>query len=124
MKTQHQEQFRNIWETSVSAWKADTELDKQTIFKKCLSKDCIYRDPIVVAKGWPELVSYMLEFHKMTPGGHFVTREFKSHNNRSIAEWDMCTGDGTIVGNGISYGEYNKTGQLISMTGFFDLPEE
>jgi hypothetical protein len=55
--------------------------------------------------------------------GHFVTREFKSHNNRSITQWNMCTGDGSVVGVGISYGEYNSEGQLTAMTGFFDPPE-
>jgi len=108
------------WDTYVSSWKASSESKKLILFKECLSTSCIYRDPVIVAKGWDELISYMLEFHKMIPGGHFVTREFKSHNNRSIAEWDMCAGDGAVISIGISYGEYNEDGQLIAMTGFFD----
>jgi len=120
MNKQYQEQ----WLRYTAAWKAKTEVEKRALFEQCLSPDCTYRDPLVVAQGWNALVTYMLEFHKTIPGGHFVTREFKSHNSRSIAEWTMCAGDGSELGVGISYGEYNAEGQLTSMTGFFDSPEE
>lgn len=119
MKTSHKDQ----WDSYSAAWKVSTEAEKRALFEKCLAPDCVYRDPLAVAEGWDALVSYMLEFHKMIPGGHFVTREFKSHNDRSIAEWDMCAGDGSVVGVGISYGEYNEAGQLVSLAGFFDTPE-
>ena len=114
---------QQIWEIYTSSWKAATSKEKQELFEQSLTSNCTYRDPLEVTHGWDALISYMLEFHKMIPGGHFITREFKSHNNRSIAEWNMCSGDGTIVGNGISYGEYNEEGKLTSMNGFFDPPE-
>ncbi len=119
MNAQHQSQ----WELYTSAWKVSTEAEKRALFEQSLAPECIYRDPLTVAEGWDALASYMLEFHNMIPGGHFVTREFKAHNNRSIAEWNMCAGDGTVVGVGISYGEYNSTGKLVSMAGFFDAPD-
>ncbi len=119
MISQHQDQ----WEFYTTAWKVKTEAEKHALFEKCLATDCVYHDPHAVTESWDALASYMLEFHKMVPGGHFVTREFNSHNNRSIAEWDMCAGDGTVVGVGISYGEYNEAGQLTSMSSFFDPPE-
>lgn len=119
MTIQHQTQ----WELYATAWKVKTEAEKHTLFEQSLARECIYRDPLTVAKGWDALTAYMLEFHTMIPGGHFVTREFKAHNDRSIAEWNMCAGDGSVVGVGISYGEYNSAGKLTSMTGFFDVPD-
>jgi len=113
-------QHREIWDLYSAAWKAETKEEKLDLFTKSLSKDCIYRDPLIVAEGWDALLSYMLEFHEMIPGGHFVTREFKFHHNRSITEWNMCLRDGTVAGTGISYGEYNDAGQLKSMCGFFE----
>ena len=120
MAKQHQE----TWEIYTSAWKAIKEEDKRALFDKSLATNCIYRDPLIVADGWEALLSYMLDFHKTIPGGYFVTREFKSHNNRSISEWDMRACDGTVIGVGISYAEYNRDGKLTSMTGFFDSNEE
>ena len=34
----------------------------------------------------------------------------------------MVGGDGTVLGEGISYGEYADDGRLRTMTGFFDTP--
>lgn len=111
-----------MWETYASAWKVESKNEKLELFEQCLAPECIYRDPLTVADGFEELSNYMMEFHKMVPGGHFVTQNFKTHNNRSIAQWNMCAGDGTIVGDGISYGEYNDAGKIIAMSGFFELP--
>lgn len=113
-----------IWETYASAWKAATREEKLILLNDSLVPECIYRDPLTVANGFNDLLNYMSEFHTMIPGGHFVTQDFKSHNNRCIAQWNMCAGDGSVVGEGISYGEYSETGKLLSMTGFFDLPKE
>ena len=115
---------QKVWETYTSTWRAKTELEKRKAFAECLSIDCIYRDPLVVADGWDALIAYMLDFHKTVPGGYFVTREFKSHNQRSISEWNMCAENGTVIGIGISYGEYNAEGKLTSMSGFFDSTQE
>jgi hypothetical protein len=34
----------------------------------------------------------------------------------------MHSGDGAVVGDGVSFGEYDAQGRLQSMTGFFDDP--
>lgn len=119
MKNDHQA----TWETYTASWKAGTKAEKERLFQQSLAQECVYRDPLAVAAGWEEISTYMLDFHQMVPGGHFVTREFKSHNNRSISQWDMCAGDGSVVGVGISYGEYNDQGKLTAMTGFYDTPQ-
>lgn len=114
--------FENIWEIYTSSWKAESAKDKRLIFEKCLDDGCVYNDPLAVTTGWDELVEYMLDFHKQIPGGHFVTNYFLAHNNQSIARWDMKNAGNIILGEGISYGKYNESGKLISMTGFFETP--
>lgn len=115
--------FKLIWETYTSAWKAETAAQKLAIFEKCLTKQATYTDPLAATKGWDELVSYMLDFHQQVAGGHFVTHYFLAHHNRSIAKWDMCAADGSKIGEGISYGVYDTKGKLVAMTGFYDTPE-
>ena len=115
--------FNETWELYTSSWKTETSEDKRAIFAKCLDAACVYNDPLIRTKGWDELLKYMLDFHKQIPGGHFVTKYFLAHSNKSIAKWDMKNGDSTILGEGISYGEYNNEGRLVSMTGFFETPE-
>lgn len=112
--------FKNIWETYSSAWKAETAEQKLALLASSVSADATYTDPTGVRNGYDELIAYMLEFHTQVPGGHFVLTYFLAHHDKSIAKWDMCTGDGTKVGDGVSYGAYNANGKLSAMTGFFD----
>lgn len=115
--------FKTTWETYVAAWKAHNSSEKQTLFKSCLTPSCQYTDPLVTTTGWNELEAYMLDFQQQVPGGHFITTYFLAHNYKSIAKWQMHDINNNLVGDGISYGEYNKEGKLISMTGFFDTPQ-
>jgi hypothetical protein len=115
---------KQIWETYVASWKSDSLAKKRILFAQSLDKACEYNDPLVKVKGWNELEKYMLDFHSQVPGGYFVTTHFLSHHHKSIATWEMKNADNTVLGDGISYGEYNKNGLLISVSGFFELPNQ
>jgi hypothetical protein len=114
--------MKDIWETYVATWKQPSAQAKADSLAISVEAACTYRDPIVTATGHAALIEYMLTFHKQVPGGHFVTTYFNAHNARSIAKWNMVTGDGTVIGDGVSYGEYAPNGKLITMTGFFEVP--
>src|SRR4051812_32753598 len=98
-------ELRDVWERYVATWKAASVAEKREIFPTCLAPACVYTDPLTQAKGWDELVSYMLGFHEQLPGGYFVTEQFLSHGRRSVARWKMRNGAGASVGEGISYAE-------------------
>ncbi len=114
--------YRGIWETYAMSWKADSREEKLTLFEQSLTEDCRYIDPLGTANGWQELADTMLGFNDNVPGGHFITTRFIAHHKKSIANWEMRNSEGTVLGDGISYGEYNEEGKLVAMTGFFDLP--
>ncbi len=113
---------KKIWETYAASWKAETSAEKRQLFEQCLAPDFQYNDPLILTKGWDELDAYMLDFHKQIPGGYFVTTWFFAHSGKSIAQWEMRGGDDAVLGTGISYGEHNEDGKLISETGFFEPP--
>jgi len=114
--------FEKTWELYTSSWKAESVEEKRTIYELCLDTQCEYNDPVTKTKGWDDLASYMLDFHKQIPGGHFVTNYFLAHNNQSIAKWVMRNRENTVLGEGVSYGKYNEAGKLVAMTGFFETP--
>ena len=114
--------FETTWETYAASWKAPTAEEKRSLYEQSLSPDCVYTDPLTQARGWTELLAYMLDFHRQVPGGHFVTVEFIAHHQRSMARWKMCNGDDAVLGEGVSYGEYDDDGKLVVMTGFFEPP--
>jgi SnoaL-like domain len=114
--------FAETWETYASAWAARDRADKLALLGRSVAQHAAYRDPAAECRGHDELVGYMLEFHKQVPGGHFETTYFLVHHGRSIAKWNMMSGAGEKVGEGVSYGEYGNDGMLVAMTGFFEVP--
>jgi hypothetical protein len=112
------------WETYTSAWQAAGAEAKALALQASVDGDCVYRDPLVQAEGHAALVDYMLDFHRQVPGGFFRTTSFRAHASRSAAAWQMCSADGAVIGDGISYAEYGADGKLLAMTGFFDVPAQ
>jgi hypothetical protein len=121
--TEHAER-EAIWESYVAAWKADGPGAKRELLGRCVAPTSVYTDPLCTTTGVDELVAYMVDFHRQVPGGHFVTTHFLAHHSRSIARWNMVNGQGEVIGEGISYGEYDGSGRLTAMTGFFETPAD
>lgn len=116
--SEYEQPERIIWETYAESWKVPAD-EKKARYVDSLAPDCVYTDPLTQAQGWDELLAYMVEFHQQVPGGHFVTKRFEVHHDVSLAHWDMVAGDGSVVGEGASYGRYGDDGKLVAMTGFF-----
>ena len=114
--------YREIWETYAGAWRAGERADKLTALDRSVARCAVYRDPAVECRGHDDLVEYMLQFHQQVPGGRFETTYFLVHHARSIARWNMVSGAGEKIGEGLSYGEYDSDGMLVAMTGFFEIP--
>ena len=114
--------LESIWETYVSAWKLTSKAAQRERLGGCLAADCVYTDPLTVARGVEALLEYMAAFHEQVPGGHFVTVQFFSHHERCAARWKMVNATGEPLDEGVSYGEYDETGRLKRMTGFFNPP--
>lgn len=114
--------LRTAWETYASIWKMTDRQARQAACEVALAPDCLYTDPLGQAQGWEALIDNMEDFHRQIPGGHFVTTSFQVHHGRSLATWNMVTGDGTVAGTGSSYASYDEHGKLTSMNGFFEVP--
>jgi SnoaL-like domain len=111
-----------VWEQYAAAWKVAAADEKLALLRGAVSPACVYTDPTTRLEGHDALLEYLLAFHQQVPGGHFVTERFFSHHQRSAARWTMRGAAGEVLGDGISYGEYDDGGRLVRMTGFFDLP--
>jgi hypothetical protein len=112
--------LEKAWEKYTSAWKMTNRADRLAAFSEALADNAVYTDPLVQATSWDELINYMENLHQQIPGAHFVTTYFMSHHQKSIANWEMKTQENVMIGTGISYGEYNDHGKLVSMNGFFE----
>ncbi|HEX3772637.1 MAG TPA: nuclear transport factor 2 family protein, partial [Polyangiaceae bacterium] len=111
---------KSTWERYVSAWKATGAEAKRALVEGTLSSRCVYRDPLTERHGVEDLIAYMVEFHQQLPGAYFETEQFIAHHGRSMARWTMRDAAGRALGDGVSCGEYDESGRLVTMTGFFE----
>lgn len=116
--------LQTTWANYTAAWNASDSEAMKALFTQNLAADCAYRDPIATTTGYDELAGYITQVHASIPGVQLVTRDFTSHNQRCIVHWDMCAADGSVMSDGVSYGEFDESGKLIAMAGFFDLPPQ
>lgn len=125
MTTETANDARRTWETYAAAWKATDTDAKARALSASVSSSCIYRDPTSELSGHDALIEHMHGFHAQVPGAYFRTKYFLEHHGRSIARWDMVVdvpaGEPTVLSEGMSYGEYDAGGKLVTMTGFFDV---
>jgi hypothetical protein len=122
MDAKQERDRRTTWETYAGAWKAESREAKRAALVASVAPGCVYRDPLTRADGQDALIEAMLAFHVLVPGGWFETTYFLAHHDRSISKWTMRSAAGDTLGEGISYGEYDGTGRLVAMTGFFETP--
>ena len=111
-----------IWETYASAWKETDPDRRRALLNASLDPHCRYRDPLASTEGFDALAAYMDQFQQQIPGGHFVTQRYWHHGDRCAAAWEMRGSNGDKLDEGVSFGEYNADGKLVTMTGFYDPP--
>lgn len=116
------DEMKTTWERYVTMWRPSSGDDKHATASDVLAAECVYTDPAAQRRGQESLIGYMLEFHAGYPGCHFVTTRFIAHHERSIALWNMVDGEGNVLSDGVSYGEFDEGGRLRTMTGFFEPP--
>ena len=108
------------WETYTQSW-SETDVERQQhLFEQSLSPDCVYTDPMLQTTGYAQLAGYMAGLQKNLPGARFVTTQFVSHHDHSLAHWNMVDGKGNTIAPGISMGHYDTDGRLKQMTGFYE----
>lgn len=53
------------------------------------------------------------------PGLKLKLKNYYTHHDYSLAEWDLLNAEGKILTSGSSFAEYNKEGKIVEMSGFF-----
>lgn len=113
---------KKMWETYSLAWSELDEGKRLELFEKSVSPHCDYADPLIQMGGYRALSGYMAELQKNVPGIKFVTTAFKTHHDKSLAQWNMVDGNGNLLAPGISALTHSVDGRLVEMSGFFDPP--
>lgn len=114
---------KNTWDIYTTSWSETDVAKRLKLFERCLSPDCVYTDPLTQATGYGPLSEYVSGLQRSVPGVRFVTTDFKTHHDQSLAHWNMVDAKGRTLVQGASHGRYDVDGRLKTMTGFFEPPK-
>ena len=114
---------RETWQTYMSLWGPLSTAERQAGVQEALHPNCEYRDPRTTTTGIDDLVTYMEHYQQEFPGSTIEMRYFLSHNDRCTVRWEIEDPERNVVMDGTSYGEFDPEGKIVTMCGFYEMPE-
>lgn len=109
---------KDNWQKYAEFWTMEEGLRKIRL-SEVATPDVTYCDPNTSLSGAEAFSDFISQFQKDVPGGHFVITDVFEHHNQTLAHWDMCGADGSLMVKGTSFANLNDDGKFTSFTGFF-----
>lgn len=72
--------------------------------------------------GCDAIQAYIEQPKKMVLGVNLQLVTYDQHHDVSLAQWNMCDGNGNIITPGRSFARYSSEGKIKETVAFFTLP--
>lgn len=117
-----EEKYLEIWSRYQDAWANISAEEREKLLCRAVVEDCTFSSPQAEGHGRQQLITHIEEFQKQYPGASFKTHKLIVHHGQLLAEWMMYDGNGAEFLPGTSYARIGTAGQLIALTGFWEIP--
>src|SRR5262249_44708265 len=106
-----------------AAWNEPDTAARRRALDRAWAEGGIYSDPTACVEGRDALGRDIGGFHAQMPGARILlTSGVDAHHGAIRFTWALRAADGTIVTEGIDFGELADDGRLRRITGFFGPP--
>jgi hypothetical protein len=106
--------------TYAAAWNEGDEGRRRRLLEAAWADDGIYSDPTAHVVGREALVGHITGFRAQMPGARLTgTSGIDEHHGRLRFTWAMHAADGSLVVEGVDFGELAPDGRLRRIVGFF-----
>jgi hypothetical protein len=113
----------DVVRTYASAWMETDESARRRALQAAWADDGAYCDPTALVEGREALVQHIGGFHAQLPAHRLVvTSGVDEHHGFLRFAWAIQNSDGTLVLEGIDFGELADDGRLRRIVGFFGRP--
>lgn len=106
------------WKSYAKTWSQDGA-ERDAVLADLTADNVTYTDPNTDVVGRNAFSAYMGQFQKDMPDTHFEILEVKNHHNKTLARWQLCAIDGSVMMPGTSFATLGEDGKFTSFTGFF-----
>jgi len=105
------------------AWSEPDEAKRRKLLDAAWADDGTYTDPTVHVEGREALLAHIAAFQQQMPGARIRgTSGVDAHHGRLRFTWAMDDANGSVVVEGIDFGEVGADGRLARIVGFFGAP--
>lgn len=114
---------REVVALYASAWNEPDAAARRRALENAWADGGVYADPTVHVEGRDALVAHIGGFQAQMPGARIVlTSGIDEHHGAIRFTWTLRAGDGSVLTEGIDFGELAADGRLRRITGFFGPP--
>lgn len=114
------ENITGIVHAYAQAWNETNEAARAKLLEMAWGDDAQYIDPTAQVIGRKELLQHISSFQQQRPGTRIeLTSGVDTHHQLLRFRWQMIGGEGTVLLEGIDFGEVASDGRLRRIVGFF-----
>jgi hypothetical protein len=113
----------DVVRTYASAWTETDESARRRALQAAWADDGAYCDPTALVEGREALVKHIGGFQAQMPAHQLVTTsDVDEHHGFLRFTWAIHDSDGSVVLEGVDFGELADDGRLRRIVGFFVTP--
>jgi len=107
------------WNAYITAFNADHAEERDILLNQSVSDSVIFTNPGGSGNTRAALSAHIADFRTKMPGMYFGTDKTFVTQEELLAVWAMYKADGTKVATGYNFVQFDKSGNLAYMAGFF-----
>ena len=106
-----------------AAWNEPDEAKRRALLERAWADDGAYTDPQSNVAGREALIALIGGMHSQMPGARIeATSGVDVHHDKLRFAWKFASGDGSMMIDGIDFGELADDGRLKTIVGFWGEP--
>lgn len=103
-----------------AAWGEPDRTARERLLERVFAADGTYTDPTVDLAGRAALVTHIGQFQERSPGARIEPISVvDAHHGQLRFAWRLVMPNGTVVVEGLDYGELTSEGKIKRIVGFF-----
>jgi hypothetical protein len=111
-----------VVETYVRAWHERDEAARRRLLEESWADDGVYTDPNATVEGRDALIEAIVTFHEQRPDVRIEVRSrVDAFGSQFRFAWATVDGAGTVLREGVDFGQLDGDGRIALIVGFFGL---
>jgi hypothetical protein len=115
------QQLQENWSCYLDAY-SDVPFDERwRLLRQSVTEDVVFTGPNEDGQGFDNLLAHIGDFQEKAPGAYFRSGKLLTQHGQLLSAWTLHKKDGTVIGAGHTYAQFNEQCRLTHVAGFFEV---